>query len=341
MSSIQFQADVARTLTPIVDETYARVCPLDVNITLKSLLDLMRDADLQKRRIFYGQQIRKEDCSEHEALSLVAQRLSPLPDQVHSSNKNIFAKPLPPLSTLPPETRALLDNHMNRYHSVLGLLSEIAELAIIDTMILQELLVHLYTDPTLSDYDDIVNDVKDSICATLSSITGLPNHSLKDDSCRQFEELADMLFYTAQHLLTNNSPDWKGRVSLGDLCKAVIAKLKVRYPNKFSTEQSHNTVRNREAEMSAFYTTISVGAERNDAFLKNEASFDVLELPRPANNDISPQSCNDISPQSYRGVIIAWVDSAWQFTYNDNLYTGFPALNDAADRIDQLMIEPA
>lgn len=294
MSSIQFQQDVARTVTPITDETYKRICPVDVHITLKSLLDLMRDADLQKRRIFYGQQIRKEDCCEYEALSLVAQRLSPLPDEVHSTGKGLFAKPLPPLSTLPPEIRELLDNHLNRYHSVLGLLSEIAELAIIDTMIFQELLVHLYTDPTLSDYDDIVNDVKSSICATLSSITGLPNHSLKDDSCRQFEEIADSLFYLAHHLLTNISPDWKGRVSLSNLCQAVIAKLKVRYPNKFSTKQSHNTVRNRKAEMSAFYTALSIGAERNDTFLRNQQAWDNV-IHKPMINNETPDTKGTVS----------------------------------------------
>ena len=101
MSTIQFQEDVARTIAPITDSTYERIIPLDVSITLRHLLDLMRDADLQKRRVFYGQAIRTEDCVEWESLVQVSNRLSSLPDPVASSGKGVFAKPIPSIAQIP------------------------------------------------------------------------------------------------------------------------------------------------------------------------------------------------------------------------------------------------
>lgn len=277
MSSMQFQADVARTIAPITDATYERIIPLDVSITLRHLLDLMRDADLQKRRVFYGQDIRTEDCAEWEALSQVANRLSAIPDTTASSGKGIFAKPIPsialnPQSGMGTETRSRLDNLLNRYHSVLGMLSEIAELAIIDTMILQELLTQLYADPTLNDFDDIIEDVKYSVQATLNSANA--GVEIKDDNARQFEELSDALFYIAHHLLTNQSTNC---VTIHALCSAVSAKLGVRYPYSFDTSLSYNTKRDREAEMRAFYTVLDTEMTRNSLYLKNEQAWKGLE----------------------------------------------------------------
>lgn len=281
MSTIQFQEDVARTIAPITDSTYERIIPLDVSITLRHLLDLMRDADLQKRRVFYGQAIRTEDCVEWESLVQVSNRLSSLPDPVASSGKGVFAKPIPsialnPQSGMGTETRSRLDNLLNRYHSVLGMLSEIAELAIIDTMILQELLTQLYADPTLNDFDDIVEDVTTSVQHTLNANAkkaGTTPISIKSSNARQFEELADGLFYFAHHLLTNEDPNYSGVVSLSSLCQAVVAKLKERFPDAFSTARSENHVRNREAEMSAFYAALNRSIEANKRHLKNEEAF--------------------------------------------------------------------
>lgn len=265
MSSMQFQADVARTIAPITAETYNRIKPLDVNITLRHLLNLMRDADLQKRRVFYGQEIRQKDCVEWECLEAVSRRLSNIPDEVASSGKGLFAKQLPPI---PEDTRRRLDPLLNRYHAVLGLLSEIAELAIIDTMILQELLTQAYADPSLSEFDDLVNDVKYSVQATLNSANA--GVEIKDDNARQFEELSDALFYIAHHLLTNQSTNC---VTIHALCSAVSAKLGVRYPYSFDTSLSYNTKRDREAEMRAFYTVLDTEMTRNALYLKNEQAW--------------------------------------------------------------------
>ncbi|CAB4142965.1 hypothetical protein UFOVP448_55 [uncultured Caudovirales phage] len=287
MSSIQFQQDVARTIAPINDGTYGRIIPLDVDITVRHLLDLMRDANLQKRRIFYGREIRQEDCLEHEAFTRLHSRVSALPSETHSSGKGLFAKQIPGLPD-DPEIRSRLDNLMNRYHAVLGLLSEIAELALLDSIVLQELLTCLYKDTSLSEFDSLVQDVEDSFHYTLQSLKGEKPSPPEDKGIGrdpqfedrvverdpQFEELADTLFYCAHHLLTSTNPTYKGRVSLSSLCLAVNAKLKVRYPNLFSPELSHEAVRDREAEMNAFYFTLDTDSHRNDLFLLNEVKFD-------------------------------------------------------------------
>jgi hypothetical protein len=275
MSSMQFQQDVARTIAPINDGTYGRIIPLDVDITVRHLLDLMRDANLQKRRIFYGRDIRQEDCVEHEAFTRLHERVSVLPSTTHSSGKGIFAKQIPGLPD-DPEIRSRLDNLMNRYHAVLGLLSEIAELALLDSIVLQELLTSLYKDTSLSEFDSLVQDIEDSFHYTLQSLKGekpSPPPATKRDP--QFEELSDTLFYCAHHLLTSTNPNYKGRISLSSLCLAVNAKLKVRYPNLFSPELSHEAVRDREAEMNAFYFTLDTDSNRNDLFALNEVKFDV------------------------------------------------------------------
>lgn len=275
MSSMQFQQDVARTIAPINDGTYGRIIPLDVDITVRHLLDLMRDANLQKRRIFYGREIRQEDCVEHEAFTRLHERVSALPSTTHSSGKGLFAKQIPGLPD-DPDIRSRLDNLMNRYHAVLGLLSEIAELALLDSIVLQELLTSLYKDTSLSEFESLVQDVEDSFHYTLQSLKGeksSPPPATKRDP--QFEELSDTLFYCAHHLLTSTNPTYKGRVSLSSLCLAVNAKLKVRYPNLFSPELSHEAVRDREAEMNAFYFTLDTDSNRNDLFALNEVKFDI------------------------------------------------------------------
>lgn len=272
---IDFIEDVCKTTVPVTDETYARLLPLDVNITLAHLLGLMRDADLQKRRVFYGQEIRQSTSAEWEALTQVFSQLSPLPDDTHSKGKGVFATPLPALTNMPEDVRKLLDNMVNRYHSVLGLLSEVAELAVADTLVLRQVLTYLYTDPTGADFYETVEDVQDSIKNVKENINrkhNLPPHEHKNPEDVQYEEIADMLFYLAQHLSTCTARTVHP-VSLPDLCSAVVAKLKERYPGQFSLANSENHTRDKFKEMKAFTGTLVPRIQSNLAYIANKKAF--------------------------------------------------------------------
>lgn len=275
MHGMEFIHNVQKTIAPVTDETYERIIPLDISITLKHLLDLMRDADLQKRRLFYGQQIRQSTSAEWEALSYVHQQLSPIPDDTHSQAKGKFASPLPSLQSLPPEIRQQLDRMLNRYHAVLGLLSEIAELATVDTLILQQVLTNLYEDPTGNDFYETVEDARDSVKYTKKNIFnkyGLECPEQRDEAETQYEESADILFYMAHHLSTNIFQS-SAPVSLDDLCSAVVAKLRERYPGAFSLTHSENHVRDKAKEMAAFYKGLKANIPQNIAYVANEAAF--------------------------------------------------------------------
>lgn len=272
---IDFIEDVCKTVAPVTDETYSRLLPLDVNITLAHLLGIMRDADLQKRRVFYGQEIRQSTSAEWEALTQVYMQLSPLPDDTHSKGKGVFASPLPALTNMPEDVRKLLDSMVSRYHAVLGLLSEIAELAIADTLVLRQVLTYLYSDPTGADFFETVEDVQDSIKHTKTNINnkyGLPPHEHKNPEDVQYEEIADTLFYLAHHLSTCPKRDIYP-ISLLNLCDAVIAKLKERYPGRFSLEHSENHQRDRLKEMKAFTDTLVVAIQSNLAYIANKKAF--------------------------------------------------------------------
>lgn len=272
MSDMQFQDNVNKTVVPVTDSIYSRIVALDVNITLKHLLNLMRDADGQKRTVFYGQTLGPSDFAEYESLKLVADRLHVLPDESHSSAKAVFAKHITPetIASLVPDVRQNLDRMLNRYHSILGVLSEVAELAIIDCMVLQECLTQMTVCHNLDEFYEIVEDIKSSVVHTRHAVD--PDHAkeTKSEEAIQFEEIADALFYLAQHLSTAVKPD----VSLRDLCNAVIAKLQVRYPEKFDTSLSANSARDRAAEMNAFYGEIEKGRERNAIYIANQRAFD-------------------------------------------------------------------
>lgn len=278
MSDMQFQDNVNKTVAPVTDSTYSRLIALDVNITLKHLLNLMRDADGQKRTVFYGQNLRPEDFGEYESLRLVSERLTLIPDQTHSTAKAVFARHITPeaIASLCPDVRQNLDRMMNRYHSILGILSEVAELAIIDCMILQECITKLTLFNNLDEFYEIVEefyeiveDVRSSVTHTRHAIDPVNAKETKSEEAIQFEEIADALFYLAQHLSTAVKPD----VALRDLCNAVIAKLQVRYPDKYDTTRSPNEVRDRDAEMNAFYGEIEKGRERNSIYIANQRAF--------------------------------------------------------------------
>ena len=230
---------------PITDELIKRIKPNHIKSLIQTLLRIGVMADTTKREIFYGTTIRPIHSAEYNALEHVAQYFDLYPIKFE----------VPPLESLPPEIRHDLTQRIRRLHHTLGLLSEIFEAVMLDTVTTNALLAALTIEKSENSYGAMINDVKNSFDARHKA--EVKSATAKDDAGLRKPEKEPEL-YDLQSVISEEGGDMsyylEGLVdtvglTLDEVRHRTYDKLNKRYhQGQFSQTQAETRADKQEQE---------------------------------------------------------------------------------------------